>query len=130
MQYITLIGNLTKDPVEGETAGGTPSTKFCIAVDRKRRSGVEQETDFFYCETYGRMAQNCALYLKKGSKVFVTGELRTTLYSSEEGKTTVFLNVFTDRVQFLSKRQADTFTDVNDENCPFLNDEADESKKE
>lgn len=105
MQNIELIGNLTKDPIKGVTPKGTTAVSFTVASNRYSPE-KEQLTDFFRCSVYGKAAENCALFLKKGSKVYVHGELRPSRYVTPEKDTLLFLDIHADTVQFLSPKTA------------------------
>lgn len=92
MNCINLIGNLGRDPEIKYLEGGKAVTKFTIAVPR--RYG-QDKTDWFNCEVWGKPAQTAVDYLKKGSRVGITGELNIETYTNKEGqeRTIVIVNV-------------------------------------
>ena len=75
----SFIGNLGKDP-EVRMAGETKVANFSLAVTEKfkDRSGNQQEkTEWVNIVFWGRQAEICEQYLKKGSSVYVEGKLET-----------------------------------------------------
>ena len=79
---VILIGNLGRDPETRYTQGGGPVTNFSVATSenwRDKGSGEQQErTEWHNVVCFGRLAEIAGEYLKKGSKVFIEGSLRTT----------------------------------------------------
>ncbi len=76
MNIVFLIGNLGETPIVRNTADGTAVTTFSLATSKrwKDKSGVKQEkTAWHKIQAWGQNATNCAAYLKKGSKLQVTG---------------------------------------------------------
>ena len=73
----TLSGNLTRDPELRTLPSGTEVARLRVATTTRRRAGEEwvDKTNYFTVEAYGAQAQNCAKYLRKGSRVFVDAEL-------------------------------------------------------
>ena len=83
---VFLLGNLTRDPDVRYLPSGTMVAEFDLAVNRsyKDRNGeTKQETLFIRIESMGKLAEFVSEYLKKGRKVFVEGQLKS---SSWEGK--------------------------------------------
>ncbi len=147
MNKIILIGNLTRDPELRNVAGGVSVCDFTIAVnDRRSRNqqngGQQQETaQFFRVTAWRQLGENCAKYLAKGRKVFVSGPLNARTYQANDGTTRVSLEVTAEDVEFLTSRaesegmgyapaaaapvssavtaQNDGFTQVNDDDLPF-----------
>ena len=108
MNKIILIGNLTRDPELRTTPNGYTVCDFTIAVNRRRSSqqqaGQQGDADFFRITAWRQLGENCAKYLSKGRKVFVTGPLSARTYQSQDGSTRVSLEVTADDVEFLSSR--------------------------
>ena len=100
---VLLIGNLTKDPELRYIPSGTAVANLRLAVNStfKDQAGQrKEETCFVTIVAWGRQAETCNQYLKKGRAVFVEGRL---IYRSweAEGKTRSTMEVRADRVQFL-----------------------------
>ena len=107
MNKVFLIGNLTRDPELRTTQTGVTVCSFTIAVNRRRFGSAEAgqpEADFFRVSAWRQLGENCAKYLAKGRKVFVTGPLSARTYQANDGTTRVSLEVTADDVEFLSSR--------------------------
>lgn len=122
-----LIGNLTKDVEMSTTNSGKNVARFTIAVSRRyANADGERETDFLNIVVWNTLAENCAKYLQKGSKVAVTGAIQTRSYESEEGKRYI-TEIIADEVEFVgAKKEQDNQAEaepkmepINDDNLPF-----------
>jgi len=102
------MGNLTRDPELKYLPTGTPVTNFTVAVSRKYTpqgsSETKEETSFLPVIVWGRQAETCNQYLKKGSPVFVEGRLRQRSYETAEGQKRSVVEIIGLTVQFLSGR--------------------------
>lgn len=105
MNRIMIIGNLTSDPDAYTTAKGTPMTMFTVAVNRKGSGASAKEADFFKVVTYNSLADNCRLYLTKGKKVSVLGDVHLNTYTGKDGKSRATMDVTALEVEFLSPRE-------------------------
>ena len=103
------IGNLGDDPVLHTTGSGKSLCRFSIAVDRIYTTGTGderrqvKEVDWIPVATWGRLAQTCADYLQKGSKVCVKGTLQPSRYTDNEGVTHQTFSINAQDVDFLAK---------------------------
>lgn len=73
-----IVGNLGRDPEMRYTPSGQPVTDFSVAVNRQytNNSGeTVKDLVWFKITTWGKQAEICNQYLKKGSKVLVEGRL-------------------------------------------------------
>lgn len=104
MNKVFLIGNLTKNPELTTTANGKSLCRFTLAVQRKfaNTQGV-READFLTITVWGATADNCAKYLKKGSKAAVCGSIRTGSFE-KDGERRYTTEINADEVQFLSTK--------------------------
>lgn len=92
------IGHLGKDPEARFTASGTAITSFSIACGWK--SAEKEGTEWVNVTAFGKLAEICAQYLKKGKQVFVQGRLTTDKYE-KDGVTRYSTKVIADRMQML-----------------------------
>lgn len=77
-QTIIIVGNLGRDPEMRFTPSGQPVTSFSIATSRSynNQAGEKvEETIWFRCTAWGKLAETCNQYLKKGKTVLVEGRL-------------------------------------------------------
>ena len=102
MNSVVLIGRLTRDPETRYTSGSQMAVcSFTIAIDRVTRQGEEKKTDFPRVTVFGKQAENCERFLKKGRLVGVQGRLQTGSYTNKDGATVYTTDVVADRVEFL-----------------------------
>ena len=110
MNKVILIGNLTKDPELTTTNSGLSVCRFTLAVPRRFQNAEgERETDFLNITVWRNQAENCAKYLKKGSKASVIGSVQTRSYDAQDGTKRYVTDIVAEEVEFLSTKQS---TDV------------------
>lgn len=83
-----LIGNLVRDPEVRNTATGKNVASFSIATSFvwKDQSGAKQEkAEFHNIVAWGKLAEICGQYLKKGLKVYLEGRLQTRDWTGQDG---------------------------------------------
>jgi single-strand DNA-binding protein len=105
----SLLGNLTADPEIRYTPGGAPYCTFSVAVNSRRKNAENQlvdRVDFFRVTAKFKLATVCHKYLKKGSLVFVGGELESWRKEEKFG-----VNFLATNVQFLSGKASAADTD-------------------
>jgi single-strand DNA-binding protein len=107
---VILIGNLGKDPETRYMPSGKAATNFSIATSERfkdRETGEPQErTEWHRIATFDRLAEISAEYLKKGSKVYIEGRLRTRKWQDKEGKDRYSTEIIADQMQMLDSRGA------------------------
>ena len=117
MNQITIIGHLTADPTTRATSTGVTVCSFTIGVTRSRKDqNGERVSDFFRINTWRQTADFCGKYLKKGSRVAVTGEVNLNSYNGKDGQTRYSLDVQADHVENLTERKAETKPTSNQPN--------------
>lgn len=121
-----IIGNLGSDPIAAELPSGDKVTNFSVAVNRryKDREGKRQEkTDWYRVSVFNQLSAACAENLRRGSAVFVAGDLRVRLYDSKEGKQ-VSVEVIANTVRFLGSPQPGKDSSPNSDSDEAFEDEA------
>lgn len=116
-QQITLVGNLGNDPEMRFTPNGTAVTNISVATSNKytKKDGEKvDETTWFRVSVWGKSAEAANTYLKKGSKVLVTGRMTVDkatggprVYESK-GEHRASFEVTANEVKFLSSRGKET----------------------
>lgn len=102
MNSVVLIGHLVRDPETRYTSGTQMAVcTFTIAIDRVTRNGEEKKTDYPRVTVFGKQAENCERFLKKGRLVGVQGRLQTGSYKNKHDETVYTTDVVADRVEFL-----------------------------
>lgn len=104
MNRATLIGNLTKDPDVRVTNSGVSVCTFTVAVQRRfaNQSG-EKAADFIPVVCWRGLAETCGRYLKKGSKVGISGSIQTSNYEAADGSKRYVTEIVADEVEFLER---------------------------
>ena len=90
MNKAILMGRLTRDPEIRYTQGDNPMciARYTLAVDRRfnRNAGNDgNNADFIPCVCFGKTAEFVEKYLKKGTKMAVTGRIQTGSYTNRDG---------------------------------------------
>lgn len=131
MNKVIIIGRNTKDIELKQTGSGTSAVEFSIAVKRTyKNANGENESDFFNCVAFSKLAETISKYVKKGDQVGIEGRLQTRNYTNREGKKIYVTEIIVENVEFLqTKKQeeqtAPTFTDPF-ENAHFEEVDADD----
>ncbi len=91
---VTLVGNLTRDPVMRLTGGGYAVAELTIAVNRRWRAtegDAKEHTSFFTVVAWRALGEHCAASLHKGDLVMVVGRPEQRSWQTDAGdrRTTV-----------------------------------------
>ena len=81
MNTVHLVGKIASD-IKLQEFGEKVKASFLLAVTRPVR---DSEPDFVRCETWGKQAQNLVKFNQKGSRIAVTGHLRSRFYNADGG---------------------------------------------
>jgi single-strand DNA-binding protein len=104
---VVLTGNLTRDPELRSTPGGLAICKLGIAVNTRRKNSEgqwEEKPNFFRVTVFGRQAESCGTYLKKGRPVAIDGRLEWSSWEND-GQKRESIDIIADTVQFLGGRE-------------------------
>mgnify|MGYP000577074552 CR=1 FL=1 len=132
MNSCLIHGRLVRDP---EMKGYTTSrgddgslTKFTVAVDRR----FGEETDFFDCVCYGKLAEVIHKHFSKGREIVVSGEMQCHKYEAKDGTNRYPWSLIVSTFDFCGKKDdakggtggsteaaADEFGPVDDDDIPF-----------
>lgn len=108
MNNVQLVGNLTRDVdlrySQGENANAF--ARFSVACQRrfKDRETGEYGADFISCVAFGKTAEFIKKYFQKGSKIGLTGEIRTGSYTKEDGTRVYTTDVYVNTAEFVNSR--------------------------
>lgn len=103
MNIVTLMGRLTRDP-EVSTKGETSIARYTLAVDRRIKSENGPTADFINCVVFGKGAEFAEKYLRKGTKVVVSGHIQTGSYTNKEGQKVYTTDVVLDNQEFAESK--------------------------
>ena len=133
---VILVGNLGQDPDVKYTAGGAAVTTLSLATSeswKDKDTGMDQEkTEWHRVVLWRRLAEIAGEYLKKGSKVYIEGQLQTRKWE-QEGQTRYTTEVIASEMQFLDSKGRSNNSDqgasrmepeaadesIEDEDIPF-----------
>ena len=104
---VILIGNLGKDPELKYTNSQLPVCRFRIATTERRKDqsgNWTDHTEWHGIVCFGKTAENCNNYLKKGRQVYVEGRLQTSKWQDKEGKDRYTTEIIANTVQFLGSK--------------------------
>lgn len=103
LNKVLLCGNLTRDPELKALPSGQQLCNLGVATNRvyKDKDGQQQKaTEFHSVVVWGRQAETCGQYLKKGQSVLVEGRLQTRSWDGQDGQKKYKTEIVADRVQF------------------------------
>lgn len=105
-----IIGNLGRDPEMRYLPNGDAVANFSVATTdtwKDKATGEKQEaTEWHRVSFFGKLAEVCGQYLKKGSQVYVEGSIRTRKWQDKEGQDRYTTEIRGDRMQMLGGRQS------------------------
>ena len=108
---VILIGNLGQDPESRAMPSGKAVTNLRIATSetwRDKQSGeMKEQTEWHSVVMYDRLAEIAKDYLRKGSKVYIEGRLRTRKWQDKNGQDRYTTEVVVDRFEFGAKSSKD-----------------------
>jgi len=110
---IIIVGNLGRDPEMRYSPSGQAVTSFNVATNRQYTGADGQqvkETIWFRITVWGKQAENCSQYLKKGSRVLVEGRLSPDpatggpkIWTRQDGSSGASYEVTAATVRFLGR---------------------------
>ncbi len=111
---VILVGNLGRDPEMRYTPSGQPVTNMSVATSRQYTDSNGQqvkETIWFRVSVWGKQAEACNQYLKKGNKVLVEGRLipdnstgGPRIWNRQDGTAASSFEISASTVRFLTSR--------------------------
>lgn len=111
---VILLGNLGKDPELRYTTQQLPVCTFTLATGERRKDGTGNWTDHTEWHTvvaFGKTAELCSNYLKKGRQVFLEGRIQTRKWQDKEGKDRYSTEIIANNVQFVGAKGASAGSD-------------------
>ncbi len=105
---VILIGNLGADPESRTTPSGMAITRIRLATTERRKDRDSGEwtdhTEWHRVVLFGRLGEVAAQYLRKGSKVYVEGSLRTSKWQGQDGQDRWTTEIIANEMQMLDSR--------------------------
>jgi single-strand DNA-binding protein len=104
---VILVGHLGKDPELKNIPSGKAVCNFSVATTEswKGQDGKKQEqVEWHKIQTWGKLAEICGEYLKKGSLVYLEGRIQTREWTDKEGGKRYTTEIVCDRMQMLGSK--------------------------
>ncbi len=105
---VILVGNLGQDPETRYMPSGGAVTNISIATSEswkdKNTGQMQERTEWHRVVFFNRLAEIAAQYLKKGSKVYVEGSLRTRKWQGQDGQDRYTTEIVAGEMQMLDSR--------------------------
>ena len=119
MNNISLTGNLGRDNEIKQLSSGKVVLNNSIGVRSNSKVGGEYKTSWFNVSIFGKSAEIFNQYTKKGSKVFLTGEVRIRDYKKQDGTTGMSVDLIVNNFEFLDSASGNSNSNV----CGYQNNE-------
>ena len=107
---VIILGRLGQDPDVRTTANGTQIVNLNVAtteIGKADDQGQRQElTEWHRVTLFGRMAENAAQYLTKGSQVYIEGRLQTRKWQDQSGADRYSTDIIGNEMQFIGGKPA------------------------
>ena len=100
-----------------------PTSSFSVASNHSyTTSGSErrQETEWFNCQAFGKLAKTCNQYLTMGQQVYLEGRLKSRTYQTQSGEARFSKDINVTDIQFLSRRSDSDTGGIEDDDGPEL----------
>lgn len=106
MNKIILMGRITRDPEVRYSDDNKAVGRFALAVDRKFKKDGGPTADFFNCTAFGKTAEFVEKYLRKGTKILLTGSIQNDNYTNGHGEQVYAMQVIVDEMEFAESKNA------------------------
>jgi len=128
---VIVVGNLGNDPESRELPSGGSVTNISVATSeswKDKQTGAKQErTEWHRIVFFNRLADISAEYLRKGSKVYIEGSLRTRKWQDNNGQDRYTTEIVASEMQMLDSRNAEAapapvqqqINEVPEDDIPF-----------
>jgi single-strand DNA-binding protein len=127
VNVIMLLGNLGKDPEVLKSTDRGAFVRLSLATSKKfklKTGEVQEDIQWHTVYLSNGLGKSAATYLKKGAKIFITGELRTNEWQDKEGKSHRSTAIYAKELKFLSthsQKNDSMLSDSIEENHVHIN---------
>ena len=123
LNRVEIIGHMGRDPETKYTPSGAAVCRFSVATSEKwtdKASGEKKErTEWHNVQAWGKLAEICEQYGRKGGLVYVSGSLRTNEWEDKDGQKKSRTEINAVEVLFLSKSDKPAGPVKDDSDIPF-----------
>ena len=112
MNKVILMGRLTRDPEVRYAQGENPLAiaRYTLAVDRRFNRGNggdnQQTADFINCVAFGKNGEFAEKYLRKGTKIAMTGRIQPGSYTNKDGVKVYTTDIVAEEFEFAESKNA------------------------
>lgn len=101
---VFLLGNVGQDPELRYSSSGLSICSFSVATNEgfKDQSG-NKETEWHRVVSFGKTAEACVQYAKKGHKIHVEGRIKSSEYKNKNGETRKSFDIIADKINFIGR---------------------------
>ncbi len=114
-----LCGRLTADVELKKTPSGVSVCTFSVAVKRKVAKDMEQKADFINCVAWRNDADFISKYFKKGSSIFIVGNIQNRSWQDTNGNKRYATDVIVDEVHFVDPKSESNGTGIVGGGVPY-----------
>ena len=105
---VIIVGHLGKDVELRFTAAGDAIANLSVATSEswkdKNTGEKKEQTEWHRCSCFGKLAEICGQYLKKGAQVYIEGSLRTRKWTDKDGQERYTTEIKCDQMKMLGSR--------------------------
>lgn len=107
MNKVCLMGRLTREPDTRYSQGDNSMmiTRYTLAVDRIRKREGEATADFIRCVTFGKQAEFAGKYFRQGTKIAVSGRIKTGSYVNRDGNKVYTTDIVVEDQEFAESKK-------------------------
>lgn len=108
MNKVILFGNIGNDPLIKTFEGGNKNAKFSLATSSKYKDKDGNDmnnTQWHNIVFWGKLAELCEKYIKKGSPLIVEGEIRYRSYEDKNGETKYITEIIGNALHFVGRKE-------------------------
>lgn len=120
---VIILGRLGSDPELRQTSGGASVANFSLATTEKwtDKSGEKKShTEWHRIVVWGKLADVCSTFLRKGKQAYVEGKLQTREWQDKDGQTKYTTEIVASSVQFVGDRNSEKHESGGDEPEPGM----------
>lgn len=124
LNKVFLIGNLTRDPESRALPSGQAVSNFGLATNRiwsdSNTKEKKQQVEFHNIVAFGKLADICNQYLKKGAMAMIEGRIQTRSWQDQNGGTKYRTEIIAEKMQMGPKRSGQGATkETSEHNAPI-----------
>ena len=124
LNKVSLIGHLGKDPESQFLPSGSQVVNFSLATTEKRKDKAgewKKRTEWHNIVCFGKLAEICSEYLKKGSYIYCEGKIQYQSWDDKDGNKKYKTEILIDTMKMLNKKKGNDKggADPEDSDVPF-----------